>query len=64
MTNIEAAKILREWAESGTFSWPLDRDYDQHIKFSEHRNKNWHGGSKEEWRRFILNYADSLLMEQ
>lgn len=63
MTDAETAAHLREWAKFTRmpFSWPTDAcGYDQHIKFVVHRNQNWHGGSSEEFKKFVLAYADSL----
>lgn len=66
MTNQETAAHLREYIADHKnyfryFSWPTDAcGYDQHIKFVKHRNKNWHGSTKEAWDKFVLDYADSL----
>ena len=63
MTNKETAIHLKNWVKRthGTFAWPTDAcGYDQHIKFVEHRNKNWHGKSEEEFKKFILDYSETL----
>ncbi len=66
MNNKETAAHLRKYVEEahGTFSWPTDAcGYDQHIKFVDHRNKNYEEVSKmdaEEWKKFVLDYAESL----
>lgn len=64
MTNQEAAKTLKEFTtkKHGLFAWPLDCDHEQHMKFISYRNRNWSGGSEEDWKQFILDYADSLLI--
>lgn len=38
-------------------------DYDQHIKFAQHRNDAWQGGTAEEFMKFALEYADNLEKE-
>lgn len=63
MTNKETAQHLREWVKTnhGNFAWPTDAcGYDQHIKFAEYRNKNWNGSTREEFNKFVLDYADTL----
>lgn len=63
MTNKETANHLRKYVQNNheLFSWPTDAcGYDQHIKFVDHRNNNWNGGSREEWIQFILDYANTL----
>ena len=66
MNDKETAEHLRKYVEEehGTFSWPTDAcGYDQHIKFVEHRNANYdrvQKMSKEEWKQFVLDYAESL----
>lgn len=66
MTNAQTAEHLRKYVEQphGTFSWPTDAcGYEQHIKFVKHRNANSDKVSEmnnEEWKKFILDYADSL----
>ena len=64
MTDRETVEHLREYVKTGghgLFSWPSDAcDYDQHIAFVDHRNKNWHGESSQEFDQFILDYADML----
>ena len=64
MNDKEAAAAIRRWLDSRrltAFSWPTDAcGYDQHMKFVEHRNRNWQGGDEEAWRQFVLAYADSL----
>ena len=63
MTNKETAVHLRKYVEEphGIFSWPTDAcGYDQHIRFVKHRNENYNGSTEEDWKQFILDYADSL----
>ncbi len=65
MNNIETAEHILKWCETpykhGIFAWPTDAcGYDQHIKFVNHRNSNWEGGSFEEWVEFVRAYARSL----
>lgn len=63
MTDAETAEHLRRAVDrpSGTFAWETDGcGYDQHIRFVEHRNKNWYGGTQQDWRAFVLAYADGL----
>jgi hypothetical protein len=64
MNNAETVSHLRKYVltNHGTFSWPTDAcGYDQHMLFVEHRNKCWRGGSAEQWRDFVLAYAESLV---
>ncbi len=66
MTNTETATSLRDYVKGvrGIWSWPTDScGYEQHIKFVIHRNKNWQGGTREEFNQFIIDYADSLEKE-
>ncbi len=64
MTNSETREYLLKWCGKpypATFAWPTDRcGYDQHIKFVSYRNKNWKGGSIEEFNQFVRDYAMSL----
>ena len=65
MTDAETAAHLRRYVAGqtyrGMFSWPTDAcGYDQHMRFVEYRNTNWHGQSKEEFDAFVLAYAESL----
>ena len=63
MTDAETAAHLREWVKQlhGLFSWPTDAcGYNQHVRFAEYRNQNWHGEGEQEFNQFILDYADSL----
>lgn len=65
MNNQETAAWLREWVREGhlTFSWPTDGcGYEQHIKFVNHRNANWHG-AKQNFNQFVLDYADRLELD-
>lgn len=65
MTNAETAAYLREWVKEwhGNFAWPTDGcGYDQHIRFVEHRNNNWHDEQKD-FNQFVLDYADILEKE-
>ncbi len=61
MNDAETAAHLREWVKRKThdsFAWPTDVcGYEQHIRFVDHRNKNWHGG---DWAQFVLDYAAAL----
>jgi len=60
MTNAETKSYLLKWVTEnhGIFAWPTDAcGYDQHIKFVDHRNKNWHGG---DFNQFVIDYANSL----
>jgi len=60
MNNKETAAHLREWVKTiyDIFEWPTGGcGYKQHMKFVEHRNKNWAGG---DWNEFVLDYADIL----
>jgi hypothetical protein len=67
MTNQETKEHLLKWCERSSiylFSWPTDGcGYDQHIKFVEHRNKNWKSGSLKEFFTFVKEYANSLTNE-
>ena len=66
MTDIETSNHLRGWVKRGNhelFAWPTDAcGYEQHIKFVEHRNKNWteERANKMSFDQFILDYADDL----
>jgi hypothetical protein len=64
MSNAETKKTLIEWCENpsrGVFSWPTDAcGYRQHIKFVNHRNKNWYGGTEEKFLQFVRDYANTL----
>jgi len=60
MTNAETKAHLLRWVTEnhGIFAWPTDAcGYDQHIKFVDHRNKNWKGG---DFNQFVIDYANSL----
>ena len=62
MTNEETQKYLLEWIKKrhGTFAWPTDGcGYEQHIKFVNHRNKNWRWEDKD-FNQFVKDYANSL----
>ena len=62
MNNEETAAHLRKWVKTihGLFAWPTDEcGYDQHIKFVNHRNKNW-AGNPMTWNKFVMDYADAL----
>ena len=64
MNNKETKEWLLKWVKEphGIFSWPTDAcGYDQHIKFVDHRNKNWKGG---DFNQFVINYANSLTEEK
>jgi hypothetical protein len=64
MTDAETAEHLRRWVieKPGLgFGWPTDGcGYDQHIRFVQHRNANWHGVGPEAFDTFVLAYAESL----
>ena len=63
MNNLETKKHLLEWVKKGhgTFAWPTDAcGYDQDVKFAKHRNSNWKGETPEEFKQFIIDYANSL----
>ena len=63
MTDKETADHLRKWVTEshGHFGWPTDAcGYDQHIRFVKHRNANWQGSSLEEFKAFVLEYANEL----
>ena len=67
MTNKQTKKWILDWCDDeekcphNTFSWCTDGcGYDQHIKFVEHRNKNWAGGNKKEFLQFMRYYANNL----
>jgi len=72
MNDKETAAYLRKWVKRdvgchGPFAWPTDGcGYDQHIKFAEHRNKNWTDDKAKEisFEQFILDYADSLEIKE
>lgn len=68
MTNKEVAQHIRYKIKhpgvGGPFSWITDAcGYEQHIKFVNHRNDNWHG-EPNEWDQFCLEYADALEKEE
>jgi len=65
MTDSQVAGHIREWVRSrngfGGFSWPTDGcGYAQHMKFVEHRNRNFTSDYPHDFRQFCLDYADSL----
>lgn len=64
MTDAETAAHLRRQAagpQPKIWSWPTDAcGYDQHMRFVQHRNDNWKGSTKADWREFVLAYAGSL----
>lgn len=65
MTDEETAEWLRKWCSDPSkhtvFGWPTDAcGYHQHIKFVDHRNKNWNGGHDDDFIKFVLAYANSL----
>ena len=63
MTNAETAAHLRAYVMEphSVWSWPTDAcGYDQHIRFVQHRNAHWRGGTPQEWVHFVLAYADHL----
>lgn len=67
MSNLEVASHLRKWVTHahGPFAWPTDNcGFHQHIKFVHHRNRNWHGGTNDEFKQFVLDYADIITKEE
>ena len=64
MSNQETKEHLLNWCKKPNlmpFAWPTDAcGYEQHIKFVEHRNKNWKGDSQEEFVDFVKEYALSI----
>ena len=63
MTDKETAEHLRRYANEShmPFSWPTDAcGYEQHIRFVRHRNDNWRGGNQDEWKQFVLDYANAM----
>jgi hypothetical protein len=64
MTDQETAAHIRDYftrPRISAFSWCTDGcGYEQHIRFVEHRNRNWKGGTDEDFKAFALAYADSL----
>lgn len=67
MTDRETATCIREWiardkeGRESIWSWPTDPcGYEQHIRFVQHRNTHWNGGSKEDWWTFCEKYAATL----
>jgi hypothetical protein len=64
MDNEQTKSYLLKWCDKpdwNHFSWPTDGcGYDQHIRFVEHRNKNWHGETTPEFIEFVRQYANSL----
>ena len=63
MSNAEVRTHLLEYVKRSKtpFAWPTDGcGYEQHIKFVQHRNKNWRGG---DFKQFIIDYANGLLEE-
>ena len=63
MTDVETAAHIRIEINlpRSRFSWVTDGcGYEQYIKFANHRNAHWAGGTQEEWRDFVLKYADML----
>jgi len=68
MTNKETAEHIKKYVANRhhheVFSWPTDAcGYEQHIRFVEHRNKNWKGGTIDEFDKFIIDYADMIEKE-
>jgi hypothetical protein len=64
MNNNETRIHLFEWVRRNhnLFEWPTDAcGYEQHIKYVDHRNKNWKRGTPQEYKRFIIDYVNSLV---
>ena len=62
MDNLAAARLVRAAITSnrGGFSWPLDGDYPQHLRFVTYRNRHWTGGTADDWSAFLLRFAVAL----
>lgn len=67
MNDTKTKAYLLEWVKhkkgefSSPFAWPTDRcGYAQHMKFVEHRNKNWKGGTRADFDTFVTAYAHGL----
>lgn len=64
MTNAQTKEHLLKWCDNpptSHFAWPTDAcGYDQHIKFVEHRNKNWNEDYQGDFIQFVREYARSL----
>lgn len=64
MTNAETKAHLLKWCDNppaSSFSWPTDAcGYDQHIRFVNHRNKNWNEDYQGDFIQFVRDYARSL----
>jgi hypothetical protein len=66
LSNAETAKAIREWVSKpqGPFSWPTDGcGYNQHIRYVKHRNTHWGTPEIQDYKKFVLDYADSLEKE-
>ena len=64
MSNSKAREILLLWlaTEHRDLSYPTDGcSHAQHMQFVRYRTLHWHGGTSEEFRRFVREYADMLL---
>jgi hypothetical protein len=71
MTNKETSKRILKWCQKSQdswdliFSWPTDGcGYNQHLRFVEYRNLNWHGGTEKEFRDFVAGYAEKLCLTE
>lgn len=66
-TNKQTAEHIRLYIASwphGMFSWPTDGlGYNQHVRFVQHRNENWKGGSDDDFKQFLNLYADKIEKE-
>lgn len=63
MTNTETKEHMLKWVKTNNshWSWPTDAcGYEQHMKFVDHRNKNYIGETEEDFNQFVINYANSL----
>lgn len=65
MTDQETAAHIRKWlkGDKPIWGWPTDGcGYDQHIKFVNHRNKNWTDEMAKAmtFDEFTLRYAEAL----
>ena len=66
MTDKETSDHILQYIEcldeKGTFSWPTDAcGYDQHMRLVQHRNETWNGGTTEEYKKWLKDYANSLV---
>lgn len=63
MDNAGVATIMRAWVTKthGEYEWPTDAcGHEQHERFVNFWYANWTGGTDEERKKKILEYADRL----